>query len=54
MMLTELKKEINTETDNVTQVKYSPDGKYLAVTTGSKRYIMLFNLENDELKVYIS
>jgi WD40 repeat protein len=51
--LKEQRKEIDFDTDDVTQVRYSPDGNYLAASTGSRRYVYLYKVEGDELKVHI-
>lgn len=48
--LKEQRKEIEFDTDDVTQVRYSPDGNYLAASTGSRRYVYLYKVEGDELK----
>lgn len=38
--------------DDVTGVKFSPDGAYLVATTGSRRFTRLMNVANDYEEVY--
>ena len=33
--------------DDIMKVSFSPDGAYLAVCTGSKRYTCLYRVDND-------
>lgn len=44
-------KKINMD-DDVTVVKFSPDGAYLAGTTGSKRYTSVFKVDADYEELY--